>query len=51
MTKRCIYCGRFYDHKQVQKMCKECKSQYEIIFQKLKNNKALQDVMLHLADR
>lgn len=51
MTKRCLFCGRFYDHKQEQKMCKECKSHYEITFEKLKTNKALHGVMQRLADR
>jgi predicted nucleic acid-binding Zn-ribbon protein len=48
---KCIYCGRFYNRQKDDKMCKECKSKYEVTFQKLKNNKALQEVMLRLADR
>ena len=49
--KKCKGCGRFYNAKKDDKMCRECKSHYEIAFQKLKNNKALQDVMHRLADR
>jgi uncharacterized OB-fold protein len=51
MYKKCPYCGRFYNPTKDDKMCKECKSQYEITFSKLKNNKALHEVMLRLADK
>ncbi len=32
-------------------MCKECKSQYEIAFEKIKTNKALHGVMQRLNDQ
>lgn len=51
MDEKCNYCGRFYNQKKDEKMCKECKSLYEVTFEKLKNNKALQEVMQHLANR
>jgi hypothetical protein len=49
--KKCTGCGRFYNQQKDDKMCGECKRHYEIAFHKLKNNKALHDVMLRLADR
>ncbi len=51
MYKKCTYCGRFYNHVKDDKMCKECKNQYEIASTKIKNNKPLQDVMTRLSDQ
>ena len=48
---KCTYCGRFYNQGKDDKMCKECKSQYEIAFEKLKNNKTLQKAIKNLADK
>lgn len=49
--KRCRGCGRYYMPQKDDKMCMECKRIHEFTFLKLKNNKALHEVMRHLADR
>lgn len=51
MYKKCTCCGRFYNQQKYDKMCKECKKQLDDVLIKIKENKALQDVMPRLADR
>ena len=46
-----MYCGRFNNHSKNDKMCRECKSHYEITLMKLKNNKTMEGVLKRLADR
>ena len=49
--KKCRSCGRYYMPQKDDKMCMECKRIRETTFLRLKNNKALQEVMHRLADR
>lgn len=51
MYKKCKYCGKLYNQPKNSKMCRGCKTQYEIAFDKIKLNKALHEVMQNLANR
>lgn len=35
MTKRCVYCGRFYQSKEFSKKCKECDKELQKIKERL----------------
>lgn len=51
MYRKCTYCGRFYNKGKEEKMCQECKSQFESAFEKMRNNKKLHNLMQSLANQ
>ena len=40
MIKRCIYCGRYFKHKEKEKICKECAIEYRTIVKNLTKNQS-----------